>query len=120
MNFCWTTLRVSNMEESLKFYHEILGLPIASKHGGGDLQIVMLGAEDKAKIELLHDKNSNVSPQVKGLSIGFEVESLEEALDFMKEQGIPMYKEPFSPNPHVRYFFIKDPDGIEVQIVENR
>ena len=28
MNFCWITLNVSNMEKSLKFYHEIIGLKL--------------------------------------------------------------------------------------------
>ena len=46
MNFCWITLRVADMEESLKFYHEILGLPICTRHGGPDMEIVMLGEED--------------------------------------------------------------------------
>lgn len=120
MNFCWITLRVTDMEESLKFYHEILGLPIASRHGGPDMEIVMLGEEDKPKIELLYDKNSKVSIQVAGLSIGIEVKSLDEALNYVKEKGIPLFREPFSPTPNVRFFFIKDPNGIEVQLVENK
>ena len=85
MNFCWTTLRVSNLEESLRFYHEILRLPVASRHGGGDQEIVMLGEEGQAKIELIYDKNNSIAPHVQGLSIGFEVKSLDEALDYMKK-----------------------------------
>lgn len=28
MKFCWTTIRVKNLEESLKFYQEIVGLKL--------------------------------------------------------------------------------------------
>lgn len=120
MNICWITLRVDNMEESLKFYHEILGLPIATRHGGPEVEIVMLGEEDKPKIELLYERNSNVAIHAVGLSIGLEVESLDEALNYVKEKEIPILRGPFSPNPHVKFFFIKDPNGIEVQLVENK
>jgi len=53
MNFCWVTLHVSNFEKSLEFYHEVLGLPVCSRHGGGGMQIAMLGEQDQPKIELL-------------------------------------------------------------------
>ena len=44
MNFCWVTLNVTNMENSLKFYHEILGLKISAQFNAGeDREIVMLG-----------------------------------------------------------------------------
>ncbi|HBE76529.1 MAG TPA: glyoxalase, partial [Firmicutes bacterium] len=26
---------------------------------------------------------------------------------------------PFQPNPHIKFFFVKDPDGFSVQFVEN-
>lgn len=119
MNFCWITLRVNNMEESLKFYHEILGLQISSRHAGTDLEIVMLGDADKPKIELLYDKNSKVTNRGEGISIGLEVDSLDSAMNYVKEIEIPIIRGPISPNPHVRFFFIKDPNGIEVQLVEN-
>ena len=41
MNFCWITFYVRNMEESLKFYHDIIGLEIAEHfHAGEDREIL--------------------------------------------------------------------------------
>ena len=53
MKFCWTTLRVSDFDKSLRFYRDLIGLPVAecSSHGGAS--IAMLGPEDGPKIELL-------------------------------------------------------------------
>jgi len=30
MNFCWCTIMVDNMDDSLKFYQEVVGLSILS------------------------------------------------------------------------------------------
>ncbi len=29
MKFCWTTLRVSDFDKSLRFYRDLIGLPVA-------------------------------------------------------------------------------------------
>lgn len=57
MEFCWITLNVNDLEESLKFYHELLGLNVFSRFKAGeDTEIAMLGEEDKPKIELIDNK----------------------------------------------------------------
>ena len=120
MRFCWVTLHVNNMEESLHFYHGLLGLPVDSRRGGGDLEIAMLGDPGMPKVELLCEKGEKITDRQTGISVGFEVESLDQAVEFLKQQGIPVVSGPFSPNPHIRFLFVRDPNGIEVQLVENR
>jgi lactoylglutathione lyase len=36
-----------------------------------------------------------------------------------KDKGIPVESGPVQPNPHVKFFFIKDPNGMKIQLVEN-
>ncbi|WP_312370138.1 VOC family protein [Lachnoclostridium sp.] len=118
MEFCWITISVKNMEESLHFYHEIIGLNIAERFkAGGETEIAMLGEIGGTKVELICDKDHIV--QSTGLSIGFEVESLEKAMELMRENNIPILRGPISPNPTVSFFFINDPNGVEVQIVQH-
>lgn len=118
MKFCWVTLRVENMEKSLEFYQGVLGLPVNSRHGGGSAEIVMLGENDMPKVELISTGENLADGRGKGISIGFEVASLDKTLDEMKKRNFSI-KGPFFPNPHVGFFFISDPDGYEVQFVEN-
>lgn len=93
MNFCWITLNVCNLEESLKFYHEIIGLNIATKFSvGEDTEIVMLGEKNGTKVELIYNKNQIDLVQTKGLSIGFEVDSLDEAIKLFKDNNISIKK----------------------------
>lgn len=120
MNFCWITLNVNNMEESLKFYHEIIGLKILERFNAGEeIEIAMLGETDGTKIELIYNKNKNVSAQSEGISIGFEVKSLDKAMELVKDKNIPIKRGPISPIPSTRFFFINDPNNIEIQIVQH-
>lgn len=121
MKFCWVTLSVDNMEQSLEFYRDLLGLPVCSRfRGGEEVEIAMLGESDKPKIELLCNRHNRIANRGTGISIGFEVDSLDEAMAYVKSKSIPIEKGPFSPSPKTRFFFVKDPSGIEVQLVENR
>ncbi|MGF7146184.1 lactoylglutathione lyase [Anaerotaenia torta] len=118
MNFCWVTLHVGNFEKSMQFYHEILGLPVNSRHGGNGVEIAMLGEEGQAKIELLYSPENSEKHLQSDISIGIAVKSLEEAMDYLSSKQIPILRGPIAPNPHTRFLFIQDPDGYEVQLVE--
>lgn len=119
MKFCWTTLTVDNMEDSLKFYQEIVGLPISKKYPAGPgVEICFLG-EGETKIELICDTNQSFPKNVGRVSLGFEVASLDEKIKFIREKGIAIADGPFQPNPHIKFFFVKDPNGFSVQFVEN-
>lgn len=114
----WITLRVSDLEASLNFYHEILGLPIERRFESRGREIVMLGAEGQPKIELIQGTDSALKPDC-GVSVGFEVQSLEGAIAELKTHGIPVARGPVSPNPSLRFFYVLDPDGFEVQLAEH-
>jgi lactoylglutathione lyase len=120
MKFLWVTLSVLNMEESLKFYQEIVGLPVTrrfSSENSGD--IAFLGDGD-TKLELIAHPKGNEPHYGKEMSIGFEVDSVDQKIQFIRGKGLSIESGPFEPTPHVRFFFVKDPSGIRVQFVENR
>ena len=100
------------MEESLKFYNGLLGIKIFRRFSPNPgVNIAMVGEKYGPKIELICSENNNSKIQSRGISIGFEVKSLDKA--------VAIKKGPVSPSPKVRFFFIEDPDGVEIQIVEN-
>lgn len=119
MKFCWTTLRVNNLQKSLDFYQEIVGLKversIKTEEGA---EIVFLG-QGETKLELVYDNNKKEVNVGDDISIGFEVESLSDKLDFIRGKGMELHSGPFQPNPHIKFFFITDPNGLRVQFVEN-
>ena len=119
MKFCWTTIMVNDLDESLKFYQEIIGLPINKRfQGGKDTEIAFLG-DGETKLELIFNKTNkkvNIGPDI---SIGFEVKSVDKMISDLKEKGIDIHSGPFQPNPDIKFFYLLDPNGLKVQLVEN-
>ena len=120
MDFCWVTLPVSNLEKSLHFYHDILGLPISSQQENPRVSLVMLGEEGKPKIELIQDFGKQKEKHHADITVGIGVPSLEKALDYVRKNQITVSRGPLSPNPHISFAYILDPDGYEVQLVESK
>lgn len=119
MVFNWVTLNVKDMEESLKFYQEIVGLNINSRFPAGPgMEIVFLG-DGETKVELIHDASRKDVQMGQDICIGFGVESLDEMMDLIKQKGLQIHSGPFQPNPNTSFFFVLDPNGLRVQFIEN-
>ena len=117
MKLNWVTLKISDLDKSIFFYNGLLKLDISAKFGTEEHQIVMLGNADETKIELIFEANTKIENPGNGVSIGLEAESLDQLIIILKEHG---YKAagPMSPNPQIRFFFVQDPDGYTIQLVE--
>lgn len=119
MKLNWVTLRVSDLQKSLSFYNGLLNLNIAAKFGSDNHQIVMLGEENGTKIELIFEPHRKLENVGKGVSIGLEAPRLDELMEKIKSAGLNT-EGPFSPNPRIRFFFVQDPDGYTIQLVEQK
>ncbi len=119
MKFCWCTISVINLEESLKFYQEVVGLAIINRFKAGPgVEIAFLG-DGETKIELIYNESIKNVTIGRDISLGFEVKSVDEMMAFVTERGIAIHSGPIQANPHVRFFFILDPNGLKIQLVEN-
>lgn len=119
MNFCWCTVRVNNMEESINFYQEIVNLSIKKRYVSETGKEICFLGDGETQIELVCDPKSKIVNNCEGISLGFEVNSVEEMINFIIERGYEVDKGPFQPNPNIKFFYIKDPDGFKIQFVEN-
>ena len=112
---------VKNMEESLKFYQEIVKLTLNRRFNAGPgVDIAFLGDEE-TKVELIcNQAKANAEINIgKDISWGFEVSSVDEMLTSLNEKGIQIHSGPFQPNPHTKFFYLLDPNGLMIQFVEN-
>lgn len=118
MKFCWSTLKVRNMDESIAFYENIVGLKTNQRfQAGPDMEIAFLGEGD-TQIELISEKNRKEIEVGQDISWGFEVDSLDEMMLLLERNEIGIYAGPFQPNPFTRFFYILDPNGMKIQFVE--
>jgi lactoylglutathione lyase len=110
---------VKNMEESLKFYKDIVGLKEnRSFQAGPGTQIVFLGEGD-TQVELICNEQKQEVTIGQDISLGFEVPSVDEMIALLKDKGVEIQSGPMSPNPHVKFFYVLDPNGVKIQFVEN-
>ena len=118
MKFTWSTLMVRDLEESVRFYEEVIGLKVSSRFPAGPgIEIAFLG-EGETKLELICNKDKkdiHVGPDI---SWGFTVDSVEEMMDFVKEKGIAIHSGPFTTGGGSKYFFILDPNGLKLQFFQ--
>ena len=118
-----TRYRVSEMEASVKFYTEVIGLEeVKRKKSPRGSELVFLKApESNELIELCHYPNSgSVNVQEDLTHLGFLVDSLEEFETHIKTLGYS-----FSDGPHIHpegggFAFVDAPEGYEVEVIERR
>ncbi len=122
MSYLWTTFKVKNLEESIKFYEDIVGLEVQRKFEAGPKREIAFMAEEENKtaVELIDDEGKENIEIGEDISLGFEVDSVKEKIHSLKEKGIEIHNGPISPDPHIEFFYILDPNGVKIQFVENK
>lgn len=119
MRFCWSTLVVKDLEESIKFYTEVVGLQINRRFPAGPgVEIAFLGVGG-TEVELMTSPQKKEINMGTDISLGFEIDSVDKKMEELKAKGVAIHSGPFSPNPHVKFFYVLDPNGLKVQFVEN-
>ena len=120
MKNLWTTIYVKNMEDSVKFYTEILDLEIEQRvKPTEDVEITFL-CSGETKFELMHNKNITEISYSGNVSTGFSVDSADKYIEYLKTKNIPVAAGPFEPTPRIKFFYITDPNGYKIQLVEQK
>lgn len=116
MKFLWTTIHVSDLDRSIAFYSGLLDLPVIERFHGSGNEIAMLGEADGTHLELLC-KPGRPETVGQGVSVGFafpDITAMGEKLTAAGCRVSPIIQ----PNPNVKFRFVSDPDGYQVQLVE--
>ena len=105
-------LLVSNMEKSVKFYRDTLGLPIKTKSKDWTEFF------DNDTVMALHPakKKSNIKTD-SDMLVGFEVGDLEATVKKLKEKKVKFFKKP-KEEPFGKHAIVQDPDGHLISIAE--
>ncbi len=108
-------LAVKDLEKSLEFYHEIIGLPIKKQRRtwidlGSTGALISL---HPASLTAEHIESSLES----GIVIGFLVGDVKTALDEVKSKGVKVYRE-IQERQAGKNAIILDPDGYLVSLFE--
>ena len=115
-----TRYRVSDLEKTISFYKDVLGLEEVRRHTSGrGSQLVFLKAPDSA-VEIEICKFDESGPIVVGpdlTHLAFEVEDLDEFAKKAAAKGYPLSDGPHSTGSG-RIAFIDAPEGYEIELIE--
>lgn len=119
MQFAFITIYVRDMQKSLAFYRDLLGLEVLRGQPTADGELVFLGVPGQPTIELIYAP-AFAGNTYTGFSVGFEVDSLDSASAMLTDAGYPLKRGPISPSPKVAFSFFEGPNGEEIQLIESR
>jgi lactoylglutathione lyase len=122
MKYLWTTIYVKNLEESIAFYSDLVGLKMLRRFPAGPgMEIAFMGngIDQETTVELLAESNNSTVKSSDFISIGFAVDSLDAMLDLLKSKNIAVHSGPIE-TPGARFITVKDPDGLTVQFFQQK
>lgn len=127
MRLLHTMLRVGNLERSIEFYTEVLGMKLLRQkeypEGRFTLAFVGYGDEsDTAVIELTYNWDTESYDLGNGYGhIALGVDDIYATCDELKRRGGKVTREP-GPMQHGNTViaFVDDPDGYKIELIEGR
>ncbi|MBD2579012.1 lactoylglutathione lyase [Oscillatoria sp. FACHB-1406] len=127
MRMLHTMLRVTNLEESLRFYCDILGMKVLRQkdYPGGQFTLAFVGYGDESDntvIELTY--NWGVDTYDIGTAYGhiaLGVEDIYKTCQEIKEKGGKVTREP-GPMKHgsTVIAFVEDPTGYKIELIQSK
>ena len=121
MKYLHTMIRVTNIEESLDFYCNKLGLQEIRRveNEKGKFTLIFLGAENSDERHALLELTYNWEPEnyTGGRNFGhlaYSVKNIYETCDNLMRKGVTINRPPR--DGHMA--FIKSPDGISIEILQ--
>jgi lactoylglutathione lyase len=117
-----TRMRVNDMEASVRFYTDVLGLKVVSRHRsprGSELAFLAVPGSQE-EIELCSfPAGGRVAVPEDLVHLAFEVNDLEATIRRLGELGVAVTDGP-TDSRSGRFCFIDAPEGYEVELIEQR
>lgn len=127
MRILHTMLRVGNLDRSLAFYTEVLGMRLLRKqdYPGGKFTLAFVGYQDEADgavIELTHNWDTDHYDLGNGYGhIALEVEDAYAACEAIRNKGGNVVRDA-GPMKHSTTViaFVEDPDGYKIELIQRK
>ena len=118
-----TRYRVNDLERTVKFYRDILGLEESRRHKSprGSELVFMQADGSEELIELCHFPGSEpVKCQPDLTHLAFEVESLDEFAKHLEKHGLKFSDGPTTSSSGTTFAFVDAPEGYEIELIQKK
>ncbi|HUA68098.1 MAG TPA: VOC family protein [Candidatus Saccharimonadales bacterium] len=116
-----TRYRVNDLERTVKFYREVLGLQEVRRHKSprGSELAFLKAPDSEEEIEITYFPNGGpVQVQPDLTHLAFLVESLEEFSKHLAKFGIKFSDGPTTSSSGTTFAFVDAPEGYEIELIE--
>lgn len=115
--FAFATLHVGDLDKSLAFYRDIIGMKVVDKYRIEEVNetVAVVQQEGGGSIELVGKPGFvlDVTAQ-ENFSLAFEVD---DAMAIIERMGSEC-TDSVEPSPNTKFFFCKDPDGYSLNLIQ--
>jgi len=124
--FLHTSIFVNDMDESIAFYRDALGLKLLDGpfHYPGNADMAFVGHDWNAYVELVYDLEEHQPYHIGNRYEHLAIEAdgdLGEYVAKLRERGVKILKDVYrSPGGTRAIAFVEDPNGIPVELLEPR
>ncbi len=118
-----TRYRVNDLERTVKFYREVLGLEEVRRHKSprGSELVFLKAPESEELIELCYFPGSeSVQVQSDLTHLAFEVDSLADFEKHLARHGLKYSDGPTTTSTGTVFAFIDAPEGYEIELIERK
>jgi lactoylglutathione lyase len=124
MNILHTMIRVGNLEKSLNFYCEVLGMKLSSRKDfpDGKFTLAFVGYGDRHQIELTYNWDTDKYDLGNGYGhIALGVEDIYATCNQIKSLGGKVSREPGAMKHGTTVIaFVEDPDGYKIELIQSK
>jgi lactoylglutathione lyase len=118
-----TRYRVNDLERTVKFYREVLGLEEIKRHKSprGSELVFLKAPESKEEIEICYFPSAgSVQVQPDLTHLAFEVDSLEEFAKHLAKLSVKFSDGPTTSSSGTTFAFVDAPEGYEIELIQKK
>jgi lactoylglutathione lyase len=125
-----TSIRTSNIDRSINFYTNFIGLKLQGRHEipQNNAEIAFLQDPDKkgSTLELTyyHKQEKFIQPEYENRifdHLAFTVQNMQKTIETLRKNNVTITDEPYTLSPGgPTIAFIEDPDGTLIELIERK
>lgn len=118
MNISFVTIPVSSLDDTIKFYQEIMDFDIVTRFGAGPgMEIVFMSDKKGSQLEFIQRGNEKIEHNGM-ISIGFYVEDIKATEDYLRKHNVKIVDGPIALPSGVKLMHARDLNGVALGFVQ--
>ncbi|MDF2839908.1 MAG: glyoxalase/Bleomycin resistance/Dioxygenase superfamily protein [Clostridia bacterium] len=118
MNISFVTIPVTSLDETIKFYQEVMDFQIVTRFGAGpQMEIVFMSDKNGNQLEFIQKSGESIQHDG-SISIGFYVEDINATEAYLREHHVNIDQAPMTLPSGVKLMHARDLNGVALGFVQ--